>query len=214
MDLFGYPCEDYKFPNSMDGWNCVDIGSHAGTTAYQMLIRGAAKVRCFEPGLPQILECRKNLAEFGDRVEINHMAVWRSGEYEPVEYEFAEECSGMSMSGSSSEPTPLKTIGLDGIIVDSMRSGVPIDLVKIDAEISEFPILYTSSLLRHVKMFRLEVHDLIKFGIHPKSVFGGIPTALCTIESMIDFLTSAHFDVSCERNGHDALFLVSAKRKN
>src|SRR5579872_4151217 len=110
-------------------------------------------------------EARRNLAQWGDKVEFNQVAVWKSGEYEPVGYDWYEPCPGCSFTFASNEPTALKTVGLDALIMDAIHDGTPIDLAKIDVEGAEYQILYTSKLLPYIKRMRMEVHNLPAFGI-------------------------------------------------
>ncbi len=74
-----YVANEYRLPPALGPEDIViDIGMHIGSFCYAALVRGSNRVYGFEAE-DSNHECAvSNLQSFGDRVSMNHKAVWRS----------------------------------------------------------------------------------------------------------------------------------------
>lgn len=117
----------------------VDVGGHIGAFAYACLIRGAGKVITCEPEPGNVELLQKNLARFGDRVEIIPAAVWPAGEFPPClsppvnPYDTCQFSMVFRDGG-----TYVPTISLEEVIA---RAGGRVRLLKVDCEGAEYAIL-------------------------------------------------------------------------
>ena len=70
---------EYRLPDQFPpGAVVLDIGVHVGAFSHLALTRGAASLYGFEPEPSNFAWARRNLAPFGERVHLDHRAVWRS----------------------------------------------------------------------------------------------------------------------------------------
>lgn len=149
---------EYKLPDSMEGKVVVDIGAHIGSFGYACLSRGAKKVYAFEAFKDNFELTQKNLSQFGDRAEVFHKAVWRSDQPNTT-LTFSESNDEINTGGgnvwSASGSETVSTISLDQIV--SMVG--PIDFLKLDCEGSEFPILFTCTMIDKIKEMAGEYHE-------------------------------------------------------
>jgi FkbM family methyltransferase len=146
----------------------VDIGAHIGSFSIFAALRGARKVLAFEAGADNFEYLCRNCRTVPS-VECHHAAVWRSDISDTVlgwkASTNAENTGGGSVldgeivagvSISNASANSVGTISLDTIIAQVGH----IDLLKIDAEGSEYPILLTSRQLHRVTEIVGEYHVL------------------------------------------------------
>lgn len=127
----------YRLPDAIHGI-VVDIGAHIGVFALECLKRGG-RVICAEPEYNNFQLLKENTKEFQDRVTLHHLMVW--GSHEPLALRHAGHNTGMHVTiphpqGKSPSAT------LDELTKDVEQ----VDLLKLDCEGAEFPILSASSL--------------------------------------------------------------------
>lgn len=183
----------YKLPNHFRSDDViVDLGAHIGSFAYACVNRGAGRVVCFEPDECNFQKLSENTSRFMSSVSIRNSAVWRSDQ--DVEsigmVQFDRDNSesntggGTIMSGSGSKQVPV--VKFDDVISDI---GVPIRILKLDVEGSEYPILYTSKNLNMIQQIVMEYHGLGDVG---SSADCGMPN---TGSHLASFLQKSGFHV-------------------
>jgi FkbM family methyltransferase len=149
----------------------LDIGAHIGSFAYLSHKLGANQIYCFEAFTENFKILEENVKDLNG-VKIYNYAVWRSDI--DVSHVLFQESQNHSNSGGGGvmqeQGTPVQAIKFDEI-VSKIGS---IDLLKIDAEGSEFPILFTSNQLSRINEIIGEYHefttapDFIKIEGHPE----------------------------------------------
>lgn len=123
----------YRLPKRIDGWNVLDVGSHAGFFALECLKRGAERVVCVEPWRPNIDQLRANLAPWAARVEVVEAAL--SNGIEPVR--MSGSAHGENYTGEphvAEVGLPVAAVTLADLIA---KTGERVDLLKADCEGSE-----------------------------------------------------------------------------
>lgn len=136
----------------------LDIGCHIGSFCWLAASRGASRVIGFDPSPENCALARKNLSQF-KCAEIRNLAVWRSDLPSQTLY-FKPGNNPPNTGGGgvfNSEGNPVKTISLDEIIKETGE----IDLIKMDCEGSEFPILLTCTQLHKVRRIVGEYHEFV-----------------------------------------------------
>lgn len=139
----------------------IDIGAHIGVFALACASRGAKHIHCYEPdqdNFSLLQDHMRNLAT------VNHMAVWKSGEAEELVFGgYAENynaCGFCTPKAVADEGHPsVASTGLDEII-EQVAGDKRVRLVKIDAEGSEYPILYSSKRLNQISQITGELHAI------------------------------------------------------
>ncbi len=146
----------------------VDVGAHIGAFTLLAARHGARRVLAFEAGSENFEMLQANCGA-SPGVECRHAAVWGGGEsptslvWRPNAH--AENTGGgtvvpcTSVAGFGFSPDgaeTVHTVPLDRIVEELGR----IDLLKIDAEGSEYPILLGSRLLNRVGEIVGEFHTL------------------------------------------------------
>lgn len=150
----------------------IDIGANSGAFSYACLRRGAGHVLAFEPG-PVADLAEKNCSEFGDRFTLTRKAVWRSDEIEKVIELAASHRERHSGSVSAVLPKigarfTAETIGLDAILQQFDR----VNILKLDCEGSEYPILMTCNELHRVEHILGEYHHVSDvWSMHAMKIF-------------------------------------------
>jgi FkbM family methyltransferase len=207
----------YKIPPNLGGQVVVDIGCHIGLYSLVCLNRGAKFIAAYEAHPQNFRLACTNLRSCTakGRLSLNHAVVWRSDEPESSEIKVPDydttNTGGISVVWHDSG-TPVKTVSLDGVIRQAMEVNRTdkVDMLKIDCEGSEYPILYTSKLLGHVKRIAGEWHK-IKGAYNPRADVPGLspdPVALN------DYLKSTGFATtiwSCP--GTDEVGMFFAERQ-
>ena len=146
---------EYDLPDDLFGKVVVDIGMHIGSFTYACLKRKATKVYGFEPHLANFMAAVENLLPMEGAIPAN-LAVWRSDRTSQLlsvgqPHDIDPSCNGLNMGSASLANIDSTqaianycwTISLDDILE---RLG-SIDLLKLDCECAEFPILLTSRKL-------------------------------------------------------------------
>ncbi len=149
---------EYRLPHRLDGVRVLDIGAHIGTFALACLIRGAHSVRAYEsdPSNFRVLNHSDMEPYHVSRVQ---GAVWRSDrpENEILVGPHTESHNPAANGAFVKEPTTsVPAFSLDDVI---FRQG-PFDLMKLDCEGSEYPILLTSELLFEIPAICGEWHTV------------------------------------------------------
>jgi FkbM family methyltransferase len=155
---------EYRIPDRLDGAVVVDVGMHVGAFSYLALTRGADIVHGFEPESVNYARAAINLAPFGARARLSRRALWRSDVTAGPLHFFASSDPANAGGGTLIWET-------DGPLVDAMPFDEAIahasdggrrrvDLVKIDCEGAEFPILLTSARLDVIDVIVGEYHEL------------------------------------------------------
>ncbi|MGD0538797.1 MAG: FkbM family methyltransferase [Verrucomicrobiota bacterium] len=163
---------EYRLPEHFDPCDVIlDIGAHIGSFTCACLQRGAGQVIAFEPEPENYRLAGAHLAEFGNRVELHPLAVWRSDRPETLlwhsgyRHEPHEVNTGggdvLFQSGQPDDfPQPnqhrVNTVPFDAVLgrFDRVR------LAKLDCEGSEWPILFTSRSLDQVEALCGEYHEI------------------------------------------------------
>jgi FkbM family methyltransferase len=142
----------------------IDIGAHIGGFSYAALKRGAGKVYAFEAHPANHAIAYRNLERFGEKINCQQRAVWRSDQ--PSQTLYNESLVGNSNTGGVSllwneTGNAVDTISLDQILSEASEGfRKPIRLLKIDCEGSEYPILFTSTQLQIVEEICGEYHEV------------------------------------------------------
>jgi FkbM family methyltransferase len=145
----------YELPSTLIGKTVVDIGAHIGVFAIACAERGALLIECYESAPENARVLRINTAGI-PAARVFEKAVWRSDRYEPTVRlgEFpAVNCGGANVLAEYGPEVP--TISLD----DICRKLRMVDLIKLDCEGSEYPILLTATELGRVRNIVGEWHD-------------------------------------------------------
>jgi FkbM family methyltransferase len=105
-----------------------------------------------------------NLAEFGDRAVISDKAVWRS-DVQVSSLSFWPSSDPLNAGGGTviweTDGAPVEAVAFDDVVASLVqRHQRRIDLLKIDCEGSEFPILLTSRRLGDIAQIVGEYHEL------------------------------------------------------
>ncbi len=205
---------EYHLPNDMTGWAVLDIGGHIGSFARACLDRGAAFVLSVEPDRSSFDVLCHNLAPYGSRVCCVRAAVWRSDPH----HESDRLCpSGYGSPGPTCNPAAASVM-LSGdyeevacLAFDRLVAmlGEP-DLVKLDCEGSEGPILHTSKLLGQCKIVTGEWHTMHDPAFQEHSPVEGITYSP---ESLKGVLEANGFSVEMRSTAGTGLGLFTATRK-
>lgn len=155
---------EYRVPDDMSGAVVIDVGAHIGTFSHLVLARGAAEVHGFEPEASNFRFARQNLSAFGERVHLHNRAVWRS-DIAASALHFWRSTDDANVGGGTliwDTDGPLVDAVPFDEVVDAISQGGRrrIDLLKIDCEGAEFPILLTSRRLESVDRIVGEYHEL------------------------------------------------------
>jgi FkbM family methyltransferase len=164
---------------NLDNAIILDVGAHIGSFAYIAKIKGSSRIYCYEAELENFELLKENLKIFNG-IEVNYAAVWRS-DMTISEVLFQKNINQFNTGGGGvmfQTGTPVPAVKFDDILnrIDC------VDLLKIDAEGSEFPILFTSKQLFRVKEIVGEYHEIesipdsLKILGHPEFT----ANALCT----------------------------------
>ncbi len=172
---------EYGLPDKLpDNTIVVDIGAHIASFSMLALHRGARRAYAFEAGLHNFKMCEANLyREIKEgRSHVFNAAVWHS-QANRLPYSMSSDAKNTggnntwSLPEESKEYDMVRTVTLDNIVggIDSQRFLKPGDrepsteeynlIIKIDAEGSEFGILYASELFSKASLIVGEYHDFI-----------------------------------------------------
>jgi FkbM family methyltransferase len=162
---------EYRLPDDLSKFVVVDIGAHIGSFTIACLQRNAKFVFAYEAHPENYEIAKENIFDRGKfkNVELYNMAVWSHGDDSPKELSMGNltQNTGQISVGINDSVYTIPTISLDEIVlhVTNKHYG-KIDLLKIDCEGSEYPILYTTTSLYSFKNIIGEYHEL-----HPNHEF-------------------------------------------
>lgn len=205
---------EYRLPDSFDPDDIIlDIGSHIGSFCHAVLERGCNHVHAFE-AFSRNYECTvRNLAPYGDRVQVTHGAVWRSDRKVTrltfTSYEHENNAAGHVVGAQGGHG--VAAVAFDDVVLQVTDQGRKrIKLVKIDAEGSEFPILFTARTLHLIDSVVGEYHcygENYPYGPGEDHFFHKIPEHArveghdrFTHDELAVFLRRAGFDVTTVPN--------------
>lgn len=141
----------------------IDIGANIGCFAVACLLRGADAVLCFEPCPDNFRQLGNNTLPWPGKVAAFNVAVWRSDKEEALSFhKGGGTAAGCCLPADpSNQANRVNSIGLTQIIDEATNHGERrVNLLKIDAEYSEYPILYTCTNLHLVDEIVGETHEL------------------------------------------------------
>jgi FkbM family methyltransferase len=210
---------EYEIPERFEPDQIVvDIGLHIGGFSFLALSRGARRVVGFEAEPGNAACARQNLARFGDRAEVIPKAVWRSdrpaGRLNLTLSDDAPNTGGNSVLWESPGPG-VEAVALDDALLQITDGGRRrVNLLKIDCEGSEFPILLTARRLDLVDRIAGEFHE-IGNARNPRVIpeharVDGVPAF--TVEALAAALERAGFTVRWRRHEDSFLGLFFAER--
>lgn len=155
------------------GFNVIDVGAHIGCFVKTAIDKGAAFVDAYEMYPLNYKQAFKNTKNYRNskNARLTNAAVWRSDidqhevEASNVLKYSVEEGKKIFNSGGETLLSPpeydtviIPTIKFDDILQRNHDEFGSIDLVKMDCEGSEYPILYTSKKLNLIKNMVIEFH--------------------------------------------------------
>jgi len=194
----------YRLPDKLPADSLViDVGANIGAFAVACLMRGAGTVVCFEPCQRNFVQLCLNTAAWVGKVAPFNAAVWRSDFAEHVEFVGHDRytaCGGVRpydpvRPGWGVPSVDVVAMGLDQIIDLATTEHKRAHILKVDAEGSEYPILYTSRLLRKVDNLIVETHQIPdSFGDKEFNLCGYNSKEACAA-GMVQFLTQQGFVV-------------------
>lgn len=142
----------------------VDVGAHIGWFAAAAEECGARRGICYEPWKENYELLQANLGALGGRWKSHNVAVWRSDVEESfICYRPSEDSNntgGGDVLGKYGAAVPW--VSLDSILMECGS----VNLLKLDCEYSEFPILLTSKELHRVENIVGEYHEIGKGTYH------------------------------------------------
>ena len=156
---------EYRLPSELGRESVViDIGVHIGSFSHLALTRGAGSLFGFEPEPSNYACARQNLSLLGDRVHLYNYAVWRS-DIPRRRLPFYASSDRANTGGGTliweTDGPLVEAVPFDEIVdAVSRRGACRIDVLKIDCEGAEFPILLTSRLLDRIDRIVGEYHEL------------------------------------------------------
>jgi FkbM family methyltransferase len=203
----------------------LDVGAHIGVFARFCHQRGGRAIHCYEPDANNFELLRNNVGRLPG-VHLTRAAVWRSD---------GGAGADAVLSGADGDNTGAPSVLADGRVVDFGRQTVAdssagarvvrtvpldtvlsahdrVDLLKLDCEGSEFPILLTSLQLHRVHRIVGEIHELTEAALErlsPASRVGGYREY--SVDVLVECLQSHGFEVRT-RQTSPHLFLFSARR--
>jgi FkbM family methyltransferase len=188
----------------------VDIGAQVGCFAYAALERGAFMVVCVEPDPENFALLAANLAPQGIAwIDLHQAACWGSDPpprglrlaQAPFLVETAEGVVRATAMATCvmGAGAPVRCIALDELLAPYPE----VELLKLDCEGAEWPILYGSALLGRCRHIVGELHPQLTNAFWP----GGWD---CTGEGARKLLEGLGFDVEVgPRPGRDPELLLS-----
>ena len=186
----------------------IDIGANIGCFAAACLLRGADMVVCLEPSPDNFRQLTHNLDAWPGKAVGVMAGVWRSDIDEEVSFSpgggtAAGCCFRSAISVSEFACQRVNTIGLDSLILQCTNNGERrIQLLKIDAEFSEYPILYSSTRLDLVDEIIGEAHEFTDSGSFDAKYYKH-GTYKNTVTDICLFLQNNGFTVSVRPESFD-----------
>lgn len=158
QELQEYQDEEIDIPELGEGDIIIDIGAGYGNFSRKCLEKGVEHVICFEPLEKNRDRLKETLSNWSN-VTIHEFAVWsKSG----LNISFASkrdlnpQNSLLATTFTKNGDNRANTVSLD----DTLNGFEKIRLLKIDAEGSEYPILFSSQKLQIVDEILVECHQI------------------------------------------------------
>jgi FkbM family methyltransferase len=196
----------YKLPDKIPSDKLIiDVGANIGCFAVACLLRGAESVICFEPCQDNFTQLSKNLSPWEGKVAAFMAAVWRSDIEQEISISTVNgtaSCSCFPTSLVNHNESRVNAIGLDEVISQATEDGRRIGLLKIDAEYSEYPILFSSKNLGLVDEIVGETHEWGRDGIHTDGYYKH-PVYKNNAEEVHRFLRDQGFEVTSQQEKYD-----------
>jgi len=143
----------------------IDVGAQIGVFSLLAATAGARVIAC-EPAPSNFRLLRANIARNGleDRIEALQMAVWRPGSRSLKIHESADNMGGHAVVAALGPATRVPARSLAELLDE--RGVERCRLLKIDAEGSEYAILYGAdeATLRRFDHIYLEAHEYCQLG--------------------------------------------------
>ena len=194
----------------------LDVGAHIGGFAIAASERGA-RVWCFEPDPENFRLLMENTAAYRRRGQIRAewKAVWRSdrrcvslpfNSLRRLEGEWGIQTGAGTCCIETQGPGMVKVpaIPLDRVL----REAGSVELLKLDCEFAEYPILLTSRYLRRVRSVVAEFHE-VSGPLVPEARVGSIDV-FCG-EHLAGALLHAGFEVTFNRTSACHGYLYAAR---
>jgi FkbM family methyltransferase len=204
----------------------IDVGAHIGAFATVCHTRGSRSIFCYEPDESNYELLERNIGHLPG-VHLARVAVWRSDMDGAVSDLILSGPAGDNTGASSVVATGrmidyatqtigelaatarrVRAVGLDDILAGFDR----VNLLKLDCEGSEFPILLTSRQLHKVDRIVGEVHELeepMMKRLDPACHVQGL--AAYRVETLVHALESQRFQVHIQPTSPH-LFIITADR--
>jgi FkbM family methyltransferase len=155
---------EYQLPDRMPDWCVIDCGGHIGAFAHACLTRGAARVISVEPDAGNFAAIERHTAQFGAKSICLHGAVWRSDadrDRDKMNFlGYGRSGDFSNTAGGSCEPSnrgTIRAIPLD--VLFELCGGRFVELLKIDIEGAEGPVLHTSKRIGEARRVYGEWHE-------------------------------------------------------
>lgn len=149
---------EYHLPDRFDAEDVViDVGAHIGAFSYAALTRGARRVYAYECDPGNFHAAAANLAEFGERVVLEHAAVWETTG--TVQFTGAGDVNTGGGSAGFGQ-MQVRSVAVDEVFRRAFADGAKeVRFLKMDCEGSEWVILPACSFLGKVRELRGEYHE-------------------------------------------------------
>lgn len=139
---------DYRLPDALEGQTVLDLGAHVGMFAHACVQRGASRVVCVEPWAPTFRHLAANAAHIRGVEPIAVAVGWTQG----FQRMTTAGDSGIGMFSDAGAVVP--TVPLDALLREVGR----VDLLKLDIEGAEWPVLFHSHAWREIPTIIGEYH--------------------------------------------------------
>ena len=203
---------EYQLPASFaHGIVVIDIGAHTGNFVMAARMRGVTEIYCYEPE-PSNFERLSENVKGVPGVFPYKLAVWRSDEDPGFLFFTPSEQSWRTGGGNTllGAGESIQSISFDAVIDYVSKKGTRrIDLVKMDCEGAEWPILLTATKLDLIDRIYGEYHEiggpnmgsLKPDQVHPREIPQAAQVAdhkEYTVDLLKAYLPSKGFSVRCE----------------
>lgn len=198
----------YRLPDDLAGQTIVDIGCHIGSFALACLVRDARMICAFEPEPENYRLAYGFLAPYANRCALWNAAVVRSDIVVTQQYiqpyPLMPWCGLLNTGGQGTlEATGVRVraMSIDALI-DLV--GTEIDLMKVDCQGSEWPILLTATRLVRVRRLVGEFQEYGGAGQVPMPAAGQVaPHTIYTAALLADTLKRQGFTTEIVMSPHD-----------
>lgn len=188
----------------------IDIGANVGAFAVACLARGAGTVICFEPCKDNFAQLLLNTAAWPGKVAPFNAAVWRSDRNERLDFVHPGSkntaCGAVIPENRQIDQAKIfvESMGLDELLFHATDGGKRrVYILKIDAEGSEYPILYTAKHLHVVDNLIGETHQYPAAWPGDRFFVGEYDNEQASAIGMRNFLESQGFAVEQKDEAED-----------